>query len=72
MRAVGLDEPLFVRRGEGAYLYDREGKRYLTIAVGCTGGQHRSVFITHYLAQKLHGSGHPIQEFHRDLSRHKS
>src|SRR6266513_1591195 len=29
MRAVGLDEPFFVRRGEGAYLYDVEGNRYL-------------------------------------------
>jgi len=29
MRAVGLDEPFFVERGEGAYLYDVEGKRYL-------------------------------------------
>jgi RNase adapter protein RapZ len=49
--------------------YDREGKMYLTIAIGCTGGRHRSVFITHYLAQKLHGSGNPIQEFHRDVDR---
>lgn len=47
--------------------YVREGKSYLTIAVGCTGGRHRSVFITHHLAQKLRGSGHPIQEFHRDV-----
>lgn len=47
--------------------YVREGKSYLTIAVGCTGGRHRSVFITRYLAQKLRGSGHPIQEFHRDV-----
>lgn len=49
--------------------YVREGKSYLTIAVGCTGGRHRSVFITHYLAQKLRLSGHPIQEFHRDIQR---
>lgn len=48
--------------------YVREGKSYLTIAVGCTGGRHRSVFITHYLAQKLRLSGHPIQEFHRDIN----
>ncbi len=49
--------------------YVREGKSYLTIAVGCTGGRHRSVFITRYLAKKLRGSGHPIQEFHRDINR---
>lgn len=49
--------------------YVREGKSYLTIAIGCTGGRHRSVFITRYLARKLRGSGHPIQEFHRDINR---
>lgn len=49
--------------------YVREGKSYLTIAVGCTGGRHRSVFITHHLSQLLRGSGHPIQEFHRDVGR---
>lgn len=48
--------------------YVHEGKSYLTIAVGCTGGRHRSVFITNYLAQKLRNSGHPIQEFHRDIN----
>jgi len=48
--------------------YVREGKSYLTIAVGCTGGQHRSVFVTRWLAQKLRRSGHPVQEFHRDIS----
>ncbi|HAM34378.1 MAG TPA: RNase adapter RapZ [Elusimicrobia bacterium] len=48
--------------------YVREGKSYLTIAVGCTGGHHRSVFVTHYLAQKLRTSGHSIQEFHRDIN----
>ncbi len=47
--------------------YIREGKSYLTIAVGCTGGQHRSVFITHYLAKKLRSGGYPVQEFHRDI-----
>ena len=48
--------------------YVREGKSYLTIAVGCTGGHHRSVFVTRYLAQKLRSSGHSIQEFHRDIN----
>lgn len=49
--------------------YVREGKSYLTIAIGCTGGHHRSVFIARYLAEKLRGSGHPIMEFHRDIDR---
>ena len=49
--------------------YVREGKSYLTIAIGCTGGRHRSVFITRYLSKKLRSSGHPIMEFHRDIDR---
>ncbi len=48
--------------------YVKEGKSYLTIAVGCTGGRHRSVFCTRWLAQKLRSSGHPVQEFHRDIA----
>ncbi len=48
--------------------YVREGKSYLTIAVGCTGGRHRSVFCTRWLAQHLRSAGHPVQEFHRDIS----
>jgi RNase adapter protein RapZ len=47
--------------------YVKEGKSYLTIAIGCTGGRHRSVFCTRWLAQKLRRSGHPVQEFHRDI-----
>jgi len=47
--------------------YVREGKSYLTIAIGCTGGHHRSVFVARYLAQKLRSTGHSIQEFHRDI-----
>ena len=49
--------------------YVREGKSYLTIAVGCTGGRHRSVFVTNHLARMLGRSGHPVQEFHRDSHR---
>ena len=37
--------------------YQREGKRYLTVAVGCTGGKHRSVAIAEELAARLRGSG---------------
>ena len=48
--------------------YVSEGKAYLTLAIGCTGGRHRSVFCTRWLAQSLRSSGHPIQEFHRDIS----
>lgn len=46
----------------------RDNRSSLTLAVGCTGGRHRSVFCTHWLAKNLRGSGHPVQEFHRDIS----
>lgn len=49
--------------------YIREGKSYLTIAVGCTGGRHRSVYVTHHLAQELHKGGYAVREFHRDIAR---
>jgi UPF0042 nucleotide-binding protein len=48
--------------------YVKEGKSYLTVAIGCTGGKHRSVFCTRWLAQRLRKSGHPVQEFHRDIA----
>ena len=49
--------------------YVRENKRYATIAVGCTGGKHRSVAITELLAQKLEGAGVAVTAVHRDLGR---
>lgn len=47
--------------------YIKEGKSYLTIAIGCTGGKHRSVFMTRELAQYLRGQGLNASEFHRDI-----
>ncbi len=49
-------------------LYEREGKAYLTVAVGCTGGRHRSVAIAERLAERLRGS-REIVVAHRDVSR---
>jgi UPF0042 nucleotide-binding protein len=49
--------------------YEREGKSYLTIAVGCTGGKHRSVYVAKKLANALGASGRPIALIHRDLTR---
>jgi RNase adapter protein RapZ len=48
--------------------YIEEGKRYLTIAVGCTGGKHRSVVIAEQLAARLVDQGHDCKVFHRDLN----
>jgi len=49
--------------------YQREGKRYLTLAVGCTGGKHRSVTIAEELAKRLAGDGVQTTVVHRDLGR---
>jgi UPF0042 nucleotide-binding protein len=50
-------------------LYEREGKAYLTIAFGCTGGRHRSVAIANILYQHLEGQGYPMTLTHRDLEK---
>jgi RNase adapter protein RapZ len=47
--------------------YIKEGKSYLTIAIGCTGGRHRSVMIANALAEALSGQGYPVRVRHRDL-----
>ena len=47
--------------------YINEGKRYLTIAIGCTGGKHRSVVITEKIAEGLKSSGYCVNTFHRDI-----
>lgn len=49
--------------------YEEEGKTALVIAVGCTGGHHRSVAIAHALAERIRNSGYPVSESHRDLGR---
>ena len=50
-------------------LYAEEGKTSLVIAVGCTGGHHRSVAVTHALAEYIRGLGYQTAENHRDISR---
>jgi len=47
--------------------YTSEGKSYLTIAVGCTGGRHRSVFFAESLTEYLRVSGHDAEVRHRDI-----
>ena len=47
--------------------YIKEGKSYLTIAMGCTGGKHRSVFMAHQLAAHLNKLKLSASEFHRDI-----
>ena len=49
--------------------YVKEGKNQLVIAVGCTGGQHRSVTIANALAKRLMGGDYGINLYHRDIKR---
>lgn len=62
----------FIDRISGLLLYliphyVREGKSYLTIAFGCTGGHHRSVMIAREIKKKLARAGYKTKETHRDI-----
>ena len=59
-RVWRLLEPLLPR-------YEQEGKTYLTIAIGCTGGRHRSVYVAERLAAQLGAAGLSVGLRHRDL-----
>jgi UPF0042 nucleotide-binding protein len=77
VRAYVLGQPgagEFLERYEGVVRlllegYEREVKRYVLLAVGCTGGKHRSVAMTEELARRLAGPGLDLQVQHRDLGR---
>ena len=47
--------------------FEQEGRNYLTIAIGCTGGQHRSVFLVEKLANFFRQQDKPVLTFHRQL-----
>jgi RNase adapter protein RapZ len=49
--------------------YVKEGKSYLTVAIGCTGGRHRSVALVEEIAQKIRGRGYDATVYHRDMDR---
>jgi RNase adapter protein RapZ len=49
--------------------YEHEGKAYLSIGVGCTGGRHRSVVVADQLAERLRRHGYPASVHHRDVGR---
>jgi UPF0042 nucleotide-binding protein len=50
-------------------LYEREGKRYLTLGLGCTGGRHRSVALVEEIGRRLGALGYQVQRQHRDAAR---
>lgn len=52
-------------------LYQREGKSYVTVGIGCTGGRHRSVMIANALARRLRKSGIEARAVHRDVGKAK-
>ena len=67
--AAGLMERL---RGLLAFLlplYDAEGKAYISVAIGCTGGRHRSVAVVEALAAELRAAGREVNVTHRDVGR---
>jgi UPF0042 nucleotide-binding protein len=49
--------------------FEREGKSYLTIALGCTGGRHRSVALAEALGERFRDNGTTVSVFHRDVER---
>src|ERR1035441_816769 len=49
--------------------YVGEGKSYLTVAFGCTGGQHRSVMMAEEMARRLKKAGYQVKALHRDMPR---
>ena len=64
----------FLRRIESLLLYllphyIREGKSYLTVALGCTGGRHRSVMMADSIGRALAARGYTVKSVHRDLER---
>jgi UPF0042 nucleotide-binding protein len=77
VRAYVLGQPgagEFLERYEGVLRlllegYAREGKRYVLLAVGCTGGKHRSVAMAEQLAARLAAKGTDVTVTHRDLGR---
>ena len=64
----------FIERISGLLIYllphyIREGKSYLTIAFGCTGGQHRSVMIAEQIRKNLVEAGYEAKVNHRDIAK---
>src|SRR6185503_17806121 len=55
-----------------AYLlpqYQREGKSYVTVGIGCTGGRHRSVMVANALGRRLRRAGFDVRVVHRDVKK---
>jgi UPF0042 nucleotide-binding protein len=66
VRFLGQYLPVLETVAEG---YLAEGKRFVTVAIGCTGGKHRSVAMTEELTSRLRDRGFDARAAHRDLGR---
>ena len=72
MKQEGAEEfldayvPMLAKVAEG---YLREGKRFMRVAIGCTGGKHRSVAMSEEIARRLREQGLDVKTSHRDLGR---
>ena len=72
MKQPGAEEfldsyvPMLAGVAEG---YLREGKRFMRVAIGCTGGKHRSVAMSEEIARRLLERGYDAKVSHRDLGR---
>ncbi len=67
-----FEEQLFGMAQELLPAFEREGKSYLAIGIGCTGGQHRSVLVAEKLGKVLAEAGWQVSTRHRELSRRAS
>ena len=67
MKSIYLDK-WFYKLKTLQNLYKNEGKRYLTIAIGCTGGRHRSVMVAENLGAQLIQEQYEATVRHRDLA----
>lgn len=75
VKSFTIDQPLtqeFLEKAQGMLdfllpAYQAEGKSYLTVAIGCTGGRHRSVAVTEAIGSWLSAQGHKPRITHRDI-----
>jgi UPF0042 nucleotide-binding protein len=52
--------------------HEKEGRSYLTVAVGCTGGRHRSVAVANAVGDDVRRLGYPVRVYHRDVKQERT
>jgi UPF0042 nucleotide-binding protein len=71
------DYEAFLRRARGLVRFvlprhEKEGRSYLTVAVGCTGGRHRSVAVANAVGDDVRRLGYPVRVYHRDVKQERT